>query len=178
MAADKMTPWEIKVYVRGGASSVADRSGCGKKFSVSIHKGDKSYPVQINGREAAFYLLALCASAGPEGGIDLEYDRERTQLIQNMYDACYKMVSNRDAHTPDITASSTFRPVKTRVLQELRKCGVKGDLHLFKPTQKNNHTYYIPLPSEYVKIVSSEGETLLKDSAIFKTYIKIFKNKR
>ena len=178
MAADKMTPWEIKVYVRGGVSSVADRSGCGKKFSVSIHKGEKSYPVQINGREAAFYLLALCASAGPEGGIDLEYDRERTQLIQNMYDACYKMVSNRDAHTPDITASSTFRPVKTRVLQELQKCGVKGDLHLFKPTQKNNHTYYIPLPSEYVKIVSSEGETLLKDSAIFRTYIKIFKNKR
>ena len=176
MAADKMQPWEIKVYVRGGMSSVADRSGNGKKFSVSIHKGDKSYPVLINGREAAFYLLALCASAGPEGGINLEYDRERTQLIQTMYDACYKMVSNRDSHTPDITASSTFRPVKTRVLQQLMNCGIKGDLHLFKPTKKGNHIYYIPLPSEYVKIVSSEGETLLKDSSIFKTYLKTFKN--
>ena len=178
MAADKITPWEIKVYVRGGASPLVDRSGIGKKFTVSIHKGDESYPVLINGREAAFYLLALCASAGPEGGIDLEYDRERTQLIQDMYDSCYKTVSNRDTDAPDITLSSTFRPVKTRVLQELKNCGVKGDLHLFKPTKKSNHTYYIPLPSEYVKIVSSEGETLLKDSAIFKTYLKTFKNKR
>lgn len=174
MAAEKVPSWEIKVYVRGGVSSIADRSGHGKKHSISIYKENKSYPICINGREAAFYLLTLCASASPDGGINLDYDKERTPLIQMMYEECYNVVSNRDDHTPDITRSSTFRPIKTKVMQKFQECGIKGDLHMFKPAKKGKYTYYIPLPPEYVKIVSSEGETSLKDSAIFNKYLKIF----
>lgn len=173
MASDRIDSWELKVYIRGGASSVVDTSGKGERFSVSLHKGEQVYPVHINGREAAFYLLLLCASAGPEKSICFEYDRHRTQCIQEQYQAAYRLMSNRESHTPDITLPSTFRPIKTKVLQELSKCGVTGNLHLFKPTKRQQSSYYIPLPSENIKIVSSEGETALKDSTIFKTFVKL-----
>ena len=177
MATDRVAPWEIKVYVRAGSSLVVDNSDVGQKYSVSINREKKEYPILINGREAAFYLLLLCASAGPDKGINFEYDRERARMVQGQFDAAYKMLSNRDSHTPDITLSSTFRPIKAKVLKALKESGIKGDLHLFKPTKKDLNSYYIPLPSENIKVVSSEGEILLKDSTIFKTYLMMHKNK-
>lgn len=173
MATDRIETWEIKVYVRAGNSFVIDHSKKGERFSISIHRGNKAYPVLINGREAAFYLLLLCASAGPDKGIIFEYERERSILIQKQYDAAYRLLSNRDSHTPDITLASTLRPIKAKVMARLKECGIKGELHLFKPTKKESKHYYIPLPSENVKVVSSEGESLLKDSTIFKTYLKL-----
>ena len=98
-------------------------------------------------------------------------------MIQGQFDAAYKILSNRDSHTPDITLSSTFRPIKAKVLKALKESGIKGDLHLFKPTKKDLSSYYIPLPSDNIKVVSSEGEIILKDSTIFKTYLTMHKNK-
>lgn len=173
MATDRIGNWEIKVYVRAGSSFVTDNSGKGEKFSISINRGNKTYPVLINGREAAYYLLLLCASAGPEKGIIFEYERERSARIQEQYEAAYRLLSNRDSRTPDITNASTLRPIKAKVMSKLKECGIKGDLHLFKPTKKESNHYYIPLPSENVKVVSSEGESPLKDSTIFKTYLRL-----
>jgi len=80
------------------------------------------------------------------------------------------MVSNRDEKFPDITVSSTFRPIKTRVMKSLEECGVKGELHLFKPAKTGRNTYYIPIDPSHVKIISQEGATPLTDSAIYHAY--------
>ena len=170
MASGPLDVWEIKVYVRAGGNPVIDTSGPGKKFSVEIQRGRTSYPVMINGREAAFYLLLLCGSAGPDRGVDFEYDPKKSKMIQSQYVAAYHIMSNRESHFPDITLPSTFRPIKTKVMKALEECGVKGDLHLFKPTKRARSVYYIPINSAHVKIISCEGAIPLSDSAIFRTF--------
>jgi hypothetical protein len=175
MASERIEPWEVRVYVRAGGNPVIDESEPGKKFTVEICKGKKSYPVTINGREAAFYLLLLCGSAGPDRGIDFEYERERSKKIQAQYIAAYHMVSNREDHFPDITLSSTFRPIKTKVMKGLEACGIKGELHLFKPVRNGSTKYYIPVAPSQVKIVTIEGEVPLLDSTIYQTYCSLSK---
>ena len=175
MASDKVEPWEVKVYVRAGLNPVIDKSEPGKKFSVEICKGSAAYPVLINGREAAFYLLLLCGSVSSQRGIDFEYDRERSKKVQAQFIEAYHLVSNRDEHFPDITLSSTFRPIKTKVMKGLEECGIKGELHLFKPTKTGKNTYYIPVNPDNVKIISREGSTPLLDSAIYQAYCKHLK---
>lgn len=173
MASDRVEPWEIKVYVRAGLNPVIDKSEPGKKFSVEICKGSAAYPVLINGREAAFYLLLLCGSASSQRGIDFEYDRERSKKVQAQFIEAYHLVSNRDEHFPDITLSSTFRPIKTKVMKGLEECGIKGELHLFKPTKTGKNTYYIPVNPDNVKIISQEGSTPLLDSTIYQTFCRL-----
>ena len=170
MAADRIESWEIKVYIRAGSSPVIDKSEQGEKFSIAISKGKKKYPVLINGREAAFYILLLCGSAGVERGVNFEYNRDRSAKIQSMYIEAYHMVSNRESHFPDITLSSTFRPIKTKVMKALEACGIKEELHLFKPTKKGDATYYIPLAADNVKVVGVEGEIPLLNSTIYSSY--------
>ena len=172
MASDKVEPWEVRVYVRAGANPVADKSEPGKKFSVAICKGSTAYPVLINGREAAFYLLLLCGSASSQRGIDFEYDRERSKIVQAQFIEAYHLVSNRDEHFPDITLSSTFRPIKTKVMKRLEECGIKGELHLFKPTKTGKNTYYIPVNPDNVKIISQEGSTPILDSTIYQAFCR------
>ena len=173
MASERVEPWEVRVYVRAGGNPVNDESEPGKKFTVEICKGKKSYPVTINGREAAFYLLLLCGSAGPGKGINFEYERERSKKIQAQFEEAYHLVSNRSEKFPDITLSSTFRPIKTKVMKALEECGVKGELHLFKPAKLGKNTYYIPVNPENVRIISQEGSTRLLDTSIFSTYCKL-----
>ena len=168
MATERVDEWEIKIYVRAGEKCVVDRNDDSKKFAVEICKGDKSYPIYITGREAALYMLLLCASASPEKAADFEYERARSQKLQAQYKEAYQIFSNRDAHTPDITSPQTFRPIKSKIMSQLKNSGIEGDLHLFKPTKKDMNSFYIPLPAENVKVVSSEGETPLRDSAIYK----------
>ena len=175
MAADRIDSWEIKVYIRAGSSPVIDKSEQGKKYSIAISKGSKKYPVLINGREAAFYILLLCGSAGVERGVNFEYTRDRSAKIQKMYIEAYNMVSNRENHFPDITVSSTFRPIKAKVMKALDACGVKEELHLFKPAKKGKATYYIPMPADNIKIVGVEGEIPLLDSTIYSSYKEIMK---
>ena len=125
-----------------------------------------------------FYLRVLnerCGSAGAERGINFEYDRDRSAKIQKMYIEAYHMVSNRESHFPDITVSSTFRPIKTKVMKALEACGVKEELHLFKPTKKGEATYYIPLAADNVKVVGVEGEIPLLNSTIYSCYKQIMK---
>jgi len=172
MASDMIEPWEVRVYVRAGLNPVIDKSEQGKKFSVEICKGNTTYPILINGREAAFYLLLLCGSASSQRGVDFEYDREKSKIVQAQFVEAYHLVSNRDEHFPDITLSSTFRPIKTKVMRGLEECGIKGELHLFKPTKTGKNTYYIPINSDSVKIISQEGSTPLLDSTIYQAYCR------
>lgn len=173
MASRNAEDWEVRVYVRAGINPVVDKSVPGKKFSIEICKGCSTYPVLINGREAAFYLLLLCGSASSQRGIDFEYDRERSKMVQAQFVEAYHLVSNRDEHFPDITLSSTFRPIKTNVMKGLKECGIKGELHLFKPTKTGKNTYYIPVNPDNVRIISREGSTPLLDSAIYQNYFKL-----
>ena len=171
LVTETVENWEIKVFVRAGSSFIVDRSSKGEKFSISITRGSLSYPIRINGREAAFYLLLLCGSASSEQCINFDYHKERSIILQNQYSDIYHIFSNRDGHTPDITSTSTSRPIKAKVMKALKESGIKGALHLFKPTKKGANSYYIPLPSENVRIVSQDGDISLKDSAIYKGFI-------
>lgn len=164
MAAERNGPWEVRVYVRAGGHPAPGPSGPGQKFSIEIAKGGISHPVLINGREAAFYLLLLCGSASPQHGVDFSKPKQ----VQAKYEEAYRLLSNRDDHIPDITLSSTFRPIKTKVLKALEACGITEDLHLFKPTVTEKHTYFIPIDAESVRIVDKDGAIPLADSAIFR----------
>ena len=175
MASDRVEPWMVKVYVRAGLNQVKGKTEPGKKYSVEICKGNASYPVLINGREAAFYLLLLCGSANSQRGIDFEYDRERSKKVQAQFVEAYHLFSNREEHFPDITLSSTFRPIKTKVMKGLEECGIKGELHLFKPTKTGKNTFYIPVNPDSVRIISHEGSTPLTDSAIYHTFCSLLK---
>lgn len=169
MAADRIDPWEIRVYARAGSNPVIDDSEIGKRFTVEICKGKTTYPVLINGREAAFYLLLLCGSAGQNRGVDFEYNPAMSKRIQAQYEEAYHMVSDR-AEIPDITLSSTFRPIKTKVMKGLEDCGIKGELHLFKPAKMGRNTYYIPFDYRNVRIISQKGSFPLIDSDVYHAY--------
>ncbi len=172
MATDRISPWEVQIYIRAGEGAVIDKSATGQKFSVMIKKGSATYPIRINGREAAFYLLLLCASAMPDEGINFSCGESEYKTIQALYNRTYRAFSYRDGEVPDLNNSSIFRTIKSNIMKELDKCGIEGSLHLFKPTKKGQSTYYIPIPAESVSIVTSNGITPLKESKIFKSLVK------
>ena len=182
MTGEKSGQCEIKIYVRGGEDMLVDNSEKGKRHTVAICKDGATYPVLINGREATYYLLLLCASASSAGFVDFKYDftnPKALERVKEQYTALYRLLSNRDAYDedgkqqiPNILISNTRRPIKTRVLKALNSCGVTGCGHLVKPKKKGLDGYYVAIPAENVKLVSRSGETPLTESEIFKKHFK------
>lgn len=169
MSCNAASRCEVKVYARGGNDPIPDKSPRGMKFSIEFIYKNKTYPVHINGRDAAYYLLLLCGSASKEGAVHFERSLKGREKVQKQYSEAYRLLSYREC-APDITLSENLRPVKSRVMDQLNKCGLKECLHLLKPTKKGANCYYIPVPPENVSIVTGHGEVLLKDSRLFKEF--------
>jgi hypothetical protein len=104
MTGEKSGQCEIKIYVRGGEDMLVDNSEKGKRHTVAICKDGATYPVLINGREATYYLLLLCASASSAGFVDFRYDftnPKALEKVKEQYTALYRLLSNRDAYDED-----------------------------------------------------------------------------
>lgn len=182
MSTKKIEKSELLVYVRGGGSPSNEGKDSGKKYTVALVKGDRVYPIYINGREAAFYLLLLLGSASGKGGVNFEYKgRESSDILKAQYEEAYRLVSDRE-NAPDITASSNFRPIKTNVMNALEALDEefssekqKAALFLLKPTKRDKKTYYIPLGSDQIKIVGAGGPVPLTSSTIFNRFCALAK---
>ena len=183
MAAKKVEKTELLVYLKGEAAPSRDRKDGEKRYSLALRKNDTVYPIYMNGREAALYLLLLLGSASEKGGVCFEYKEPGAKAdLQAQYEAAYKVVSVRE-NAPIITKSSIFLTIKTNVMNALEALEEKfpsekqkAGLFLLKPTKRDKKTYYVPLGSEQVKIISARGEVLLKSSTIFEDYCKLAKS--
>lgn len=176
MSSKKVEKTELLVYARGGVEPSLEGKDSEKRYTLALKRGDRVYPIYMNGREAALYLLLLLGSASEAGGVCFEYSGPGSMdIVQAQYEAAYKVVSIRE-NAPDITASSIFLPIKTHVMNTLATLDKefpekqRAALFLLKPTKRDKKTYYVPLGSEQVKIVGANGPVSLTSSDIFKTF--------
>lgn len=184
MASKKVEETELRIYVKGEAAPSNDRKDGEKRYSVELKRGDNVYPIYMNGREAALYLLLLLGSVSEKGGVCFEFKEPGAKaILQAQYEAAYKVVSVREK-APDITKSNIFLTIKTNVtkaLEALEKSfdpeKKKAGLFIIKPTKRDKKTYYIPLGPEEVKIIGAKGKVDLKSSDVYKDYCGLAKKR-
>lgn len=184
MASKKVENPELRIYVKGEAIPSNGRKDGEKRYSVELKRGDNVYPIYMNGREAALYLLLLLGSASDKGGVSFEFKEPGAKAnLQAQYEAAYKVVSVREK-APDITKSNIFLTIKTNVTKALEALEnsfdpekKKAGLFIIKPTKRDKKTYYIPLGPEEVKIIGAKGEVDLKSSDVYKDYCGLAKKR-
>lgn len=175
MSIKKVDRWELRIRMYGDGVDPFVDPETGKKTVMSISKDNKEYPLLLSGRDAAFYTLLLCASASDEGAVDF-YSFEKGHRIQKKYEMIYQKLSRRsiDGTTqhqkcPDVTAQETRIPMKSRVVSAIKDSQLT-EQSLYMPQEKSRNVYYIPVEVEKIKIITSNGEILLRDSQLFAEY--------
>lgn len=171
MASDAEDSWKMVLSLRDNNGIYSgDNEGV-----ISISRGKQKYPFDISGREAAFYAFLLCASASQENGVDFEYSPASANIILKQYECVYRRFSVRES-VPDITQSSSFRPIKSKVIHSLEKTGIGSELFLFKPTQKKRNFYYIPFFPKYIYVNENGKKARLEDSQLFNDFVRVRQN--
>ncbi|GEM_PF-4849179 len=122
LSRERHEGWRLNFYCQGHCPK---RTPDGKKCQVSyLGEDGLEIPVALSGREAAFLLLLLHSSA--KGGLNL-----RSREAQETYARLYSEISPRE-NVPDLTESSTLRPIKHRVAKAVSESGIP-DAYRFLP---------------------------------------------
>lgn len=168
--------WGIRFRLYGdGADAFCDPLS-GKKTVLTIWKGNEEYPIAVSARDAAFYVLLLCASISPEGSVDF-YDMKAFGSIQAKYENLYQRLSRRSTdgdsefkRCPDVTASQTRIPMRSRLSTAI-KASPLTEQALYLPQQLGKGKLHVPLEPERIQVMDSSGSIRsLRDSVLYKEY--------
>ena len=136
---------------------------------------NQEYPLLISGRDAAFYVLLLCASAVGEGGIDFN-DMGAFRKIMSQYEKIYQKLSRRSIdgtseyqRCPDVTAAQTRIPMKSRLITAIKSSRLT-EQSLYMPQDQGRGMLYVPVEPEKVKVITMRGMTSLKESELYQEY--------
>lgn len=179
MSIKKVDRWELRVRTYGEGTSLFEDPESGKKTVFSIWKEGEEYPILISGRDAAFYLLLLCASISPDGGVDFG-DYAKDKQIAARYEYLYQKLSRRsiDGFTeyqkcPDVTSAQTRTPMKSRLTSAIRKSRLT-EQSLYIPQEKSRGVMSVPIEPERIRVISVvSGAVLLNESKIYEEYLAI-----
>ena len=180
MTVRKVDKWDlyVRLYGEGVEPFVYDDpiTGTKKKCTVTIRRGGDEYPVSMSGRDVAFYLLLLCASASKEGGLDFKNgERVRTE---DRYAAIYGRVSRREKECPMVWDPAYRIPMRCRVAKAINESEVAKNSTiqaLYLPYNvegsedgKKCGLIRVGIEPERVFIESLSGTTTLTESGLFK----------
>jgi hypothetical protein len=176
MAIKEVDRWELRIRTYGDGTEQFKDPETGKKTTISIWKNGEEYPLMISGRDAAFYVLLLCASAAGEGGIDFNNMRAFSKIM-SQYEKIYQKLSRRSIdgtsqhqRCPDVTAAQTRIPMKSRLITAIKSSRLT-EQSLYMPQEHERGTLYVPVEPEKVTVITMRGVTPLKESALYQEYL-------
>lgn len=168
MSIKKVDRWSVCFRTYGDGTDQFKDTESGKKTTVTVIRDDEEYPVYVSGRDAAFYLMLILASATGEGSVDFE-DRRQEGINQRRYEFLYQRLSRRsvDGDTdhkkcPDVTAPRTRIPMKSRLISAIKDSNLT-EKSLYMPQEKGRNNLYVPVDPSRVIIESPRGRKALTD---------------
>ena len=167
--------WDVVIRLEG-CKSFLDGDGKPRRAAVSIRRDEEEWPLVVQDRDAAFYILVLCATAEDPAGIRLEKELERGCAAQRRYEEIYRRISTRNAECPDIRFSETRRPIKSRLKKTIRMHDYLTEKDLYQLTESQHRMFVMLNPSNV--LVQGRGmnmnvERPLRESSLYSAVCRI-----
>ena len=148
------------------------RNGDGRedRAAITIRRGDEEWPLIVPDRDAAFYVLILCATAEDPGGILMTKDMDENCRVQKQYGEIYRQMSPRDSRDcPIISFSETRRPIKSRIVKIMQEHPYLTEKALYQLTSSQKKMFVVLNPNN-VFVLSDQGESgkPLRESSLYK----------
>lgn len=169
MAIKKVSAPDITIHTLGHEVVLN-----GKKAIISgMDSEGNRFPVTMDRREAAFYVLLLCACAEGGRGIEMSfvYDGKGRRVLKGhfawkkRYEVIYNELSNW-ASVPDMTCVNILRPTRSYIAKSIRNTPELSPLALYLPIERNG-CLGLSLEADHVKVQEKGKECKLLDSELY-----------
>lgn len=176
MSVKVIDKWDIHFRLYGEGVEVfkyINDSGRPARSVVTITRGAEEYALPLTGRDAAFYLLLLCASA--EGnGINFR-DQKLSKKVQQQYGLLFRALSRR-SDEPSVWDPVFRVPMKSRVCGAIQESGIARisslqDIYMPMPVEPG--VLRVAIEADRVILETNKGGIPLKDSALYKAYLEL-----
>lgn len=173
MAIRKVSAPDIIIHTVG-EEYITDN---GKKTILSgIDAEGKEFPIQMDRREAAFYVLLLCACAKGGRGIEMTYiyDKHDEQILKGhlqrrpQYEAIYSDLSNWKT-IPDIVNTKILRPTRSYISKAIKAVPELSPQALYMPIERNGYLM-LSIESDHIRVIENGVERKLLDSDLYRNY--------
>ena len=167
--------WDVVIRLKD-CKSFIDGDGKHQKAAISIRRGEEEWPLVFQDRDAAFYILVLCATAMDPAGIELEKELEQGCSAQRRYEEIYRQLSSRNADCPNICFSETRRPIKSRIKKAVRQHEYLTERDLYQLSGSQRKLFIMLNPSNVQvqgKGLNMNVERPLRESALYSTICRI-----
>ena len=175
MAIKKVSAPDIMIHTLGNELITDD----GKKVILSgMDSEGNHFPIIMDRREAALYVLLLCACAKGGRGIEMSYayDRAGEQILKNynmrrrQYEAIYNELSNW-ASIPEITSMRILRPARSYITKSIKNTPELSPQALYLPIERNGYLM-LSIESDHIRVIENGREKKLQDSDLYMNYKK------
>ena len=175
MAIKKVSAPDILIHTLGNELITDD----GKKVILSGMDADGNrFPIIMERREAALYVLLLCACAKGGRGIEMAYayNRAGEQILKNhsmrrrQYEAIYNELSNW-ANIPEITSLRILRPARSYITKSIKSTPELSPQALYLPIERNGYLM-LSIESDHIRVIENGREKKLLDSDLYMNYRK------
>lgn len=167
--------WDVVIRLKD-CKTFIDGDGKQQKAAISIRRGEEEWPLVFQDRDAAFYVLVLCATAEDPAGIELEKELEQGCAAQRRYEEIYRQLSIRNADCPNICFSETRRPIKSRLKKSVREHEYLTERDLYQLSGSQRKLFIMLNPSNVLvqgKGLNMNVERPLRESALYSTICRI-----
>lgn len=174
MAIKKVTAPDIVIHTVGNEITTSD----GKKVILTgVDSDGNAFPIIMDRREAALYVLLLCACAKGGRGIELSfiYNKKGDQVLKNhahrkpQYDAIYNELSNW-ASIPDITSMKILRPARSYISKSIKETTELSPQALYLPIERNGYLM-LSIEADHIRVQENGKEKKLLESDLYQRYI-------
>lgn len=178
MSVKKNDKWDlhIRLYGEGGIDRFEyadEKSGAMKKCVMTISRGPDEYPIPLSGRDVAFYLLLLCASASEEKGVDFS-NPDLRDVTERRYSEIYGRVSTRQVDIPEVWIPESRIPMRSRVAAAINDSVIAKHSSLqsvYLPEDITRGFLHVQIEPERVFIDSRTGSRPLMESDLYRRYV-------
>lgn len=168
--------WDIVVRLRG-CKVFHDGDGKEQRAAITIRRGEEEWPLIVPDRDAAFYILVLCATAENPNGVLLHRELEHGSRTQRQYEEIYRNLSVRDeSGCPDICFSETRRPIKSRIIKLIQKHDYLTEKDLYQLSASQHRLFVVLNPSNVVVCSKQDKKVIerpLKESVLYSSVTAI-----
>lgn len=174
MSIKKVDKWDLHIRLYGEGVEqyqyTDENTGERKKCVMTIRRGNDEYPIPLSGRDVAFYLLILCASASDEKGVDF-HDDSMMNKTEQRYENIYRRVSRRETDIPMVWIPQSRIPMRSRVAAAINESIIAKHSSLqalYLPEDLRRGFIHTQIEPERVFIDSLSGSTTLKESGLYR----------
>lgn len=166
--------WDIVIRLRG-CKDFHDGDGKEQRAAITIRRGEEEWPLIVPDRDAAFYVLVICATTENPNGVYLHKELDNGCRTQLQYEDIYRRMSVRDDNEcPNVRFSETRRPIKSRITKLIDKHDYLTEKDLYQLSSSQHRLFVVLNPSNV--FVQEKGENRvtekpLKESKLYSAFL-------